>query len=151
MPSAVYKWRTIRTNRRRRHVVTVDCSLRKRALTVVRTDAPTEAARQIRHRRGFPRRAPRAESSLLHAAAVAWQGRAIVIPGHSHAGKSTLTAALLRAGAGYLSDVIRGARRRRRRPSFARRSTMPRDARPSREIPAAATAEDLEEPLAIGW
>ncbi len=40
----------------------------------------------------------------LHAGAVAWQGRAIVVPGTSYSGKSTLVAALLRAGATYYSD-----------------------------------------------
>jgi hypothetical protein len=41
---------------------------------------------------------------FVHAGAVVWQGRAIVIPGRSRAGKSTLVAELVRAGAGYLSD-----------------------------------------------
>lgn len=33
-----------------------------------------------------------------------WRGQAIVIPGRSHSGKTTLVAALLRAGATYYSD-----------------------------------------------
>lgn len=41
---------------------------------------------------------------FIHAGAVAWQGRAIVVPGQSFAGKSTLVAALMRAGATYYSD-----------------------------------------------
>jgi hypothetical protein len=41
---------------------------------------------------------------FVHAGAVAHKGRAIVMPGESHAGKSTLAAALVRAGAVYLSD-----------------------------------------------
>jgi hypothetical protein len=41
---------------------------------------------------------------FVHAGAVAHQGRAIVMPGESHSGKSTLAAALVRAGAVYLSD-----------------------------------------------
>lgn len=41
---------------------------------------------------------------FVHAGAVAHKGRAIVMPGESHAGKSTLVAALVRAGAVYLSD-----------------------------------------------
>lgn len=44
------------------------------------------------------------EHLFVHAAAVLWRGRAIGIPGPSHSGKSTLTAAFLRAGATYLSD-----------------------------------------------
>jgi hypothetical protein len=41
---------------------------------------------------------------FVHAGAVAWQGHGILIPGRSHAGKSTLVHALLRAGAEYYSD-----------------------------------------------
>ncbi len=41
---------------------------------------------------------------LVHAAVVGWQGRAIVLPGSSWAGKTTLTMALVEAGATYYSD-----------------------------------------------
>lgn len=41
---------------------------------------------------------------FVHAGVVGWNGKAILIPGRSHAGKSTLTAALVRAGASYYSD-----------------------------------------------
>ncbi len=41
---------------------------------------------------------------FVHAGVVSWQGRAIVIPGSSFTGKTTLVAALLRAGATYYSD-----------------------------------------------
>jgi hypothetical protein len=41
---------------------------------------------------------------FVHAGVVGWNGKAIVIPGPSHAGKSTLVAALLAAGATYYSD-----------------------------------------------
>lgn len=41
---------------------------------------------------------------FLHAGVVGWQGRAIIFPGTSFAGKSTLTAELVRAGAEYYSD-----------------------------------------------
>ncbi len=43
---------------------------------------------------------------FVHAGAVGWNGRAIVLPGDSFAGKSTLVAALLKKGAGYLSDEM---------------------------------------------
>src|SRR5262249_208611 len=47
----------------------------------------------------------RAEGYLfVHAGAVGWQGQAIVIPGRSFCGKTTLVSALVRAGATYYSD-----------------------------------------------
>jgi hypothetical protein len=45
-----------------------------------------------------------AEHVFVHAGAVAHEGKAIVLPGQTHAGKTTLVAALVRAGAVYLSD-----------------------------------------------
>lgn len=41
---------------------------------------------------------------FVHAGVVAWNGWAIVLPGRSMSGKTTLVTALLRAGAGYYSD-----------------------------------------------
>lgn len=41
---------------------------------------------------------------FLHAGVVGWKGQAIVIPGRSYSGKSTLVAELVRAGATYYSD-----------------------------------------------
>ena len=41
---------------------------------------------------------------FVHAGVVGWKGRAILIPGRSWSGKSTLTEALVRAGATYYSD-----------------------------------------------
>ncbi|MSP59306.1 MAG: hypothetical protein EXR72_03015 [Myxococcales bacterium] len=41
---------------------------------------------------------------FVHAGVVAWNGQAIVIPGSSRSGKSSLVAALVRAGATYYSD-----------------------------------------------
>jgi hypothetical protein len=41
---------------------------------------------------------------FVHAGVVAWQGHAILLPGPSRSGKTSLVAALLRAGAGYYSD-----------------------------------------------
>lgn len=41
---------------------------------------------------------------FIHAGAVSCRGRGIVLPGTSFAGKTTLVAALVRAGAGYYSD-----------------------------------------------
>jgi hypothetical protein len=41
---------------------------------------------------------------FVHAGAVAWEGRIIALPGRTWTGKSTLAAALVRAGAHYYSD-----------------------------------------------
>ena len=41
---------------------------------------------------------------FIHAGVVAWKGKAIVIPGRSFAGKSTLVAEFVREGAIYYSD-----------------------------------------------
>src|SRR5262245_28191234 len=41
---------------------------------------------------------------FVHAGAVGWKGRALLLPGRTFAGKSTLVAALVRAGATYYSD-----------------------------------------------
>jgi hypothetical protein len=44
------------------------------------------------------------EYVFLHAGVVAWEHRALLLPGASYAGKSTLVAELVRAGATYYSD-----------------------------------------------
>ena len=84
---------------------------------------------------------------FVHAGVVGWKGRALVLPGKSGAGKTTLVAELIRAGATYYSDEyavldergrvhpyarplavrVDGQRQRRRTPeSFgARRGTRP--------------------------
>ena len=41
---------------------------------------------------------------FVHAGVVGWKGRAIVIPGRSYSGKSTLVSELVKAGAIYFSD-----------------------------------------------
>src|SRR5262249_31683129 len=44
------------------------------------------------------------EMLFVHAGVVGWRGLAIVVPGRSHTGKSTLIAELVRHGATYWSD-----------------------------------------------
>jgi len=41
---------------------------------------------------------------FVHAGAVGWQGKAIIVPGRSYSGKTSLVAELVRAGATYYSD-----------------------------------------------
>lgn len=43
---------------------------------------------------------------VIHAAAVAWNGCGLIMPGHSGAGKTTLTAWLLTQGFHYLTDEL---------------------------------------------
>src|SRR6267142_2291412 len=44
------------------------------------------------------------DRTFLHAGVVGWQGRAIVLPGRSFSGKTTLVREMLRLGATYYSD-----------------------------------------------
>ena len=44
------------------------------------------------------------QRTFIHAGVVGWRGSAIVIPGRSFAGKTTLVAELIRAGGSYFSD-----------------------------------------------
>ena len=45
-----------------------------------------------------------ADRCFVHAGVVGWRGRAIVVPGPSHSGKTTLISEFLRHGATYYSD-----------------------------------------------
>jgi len=58
----------------------------------------SDAARQIAERTSG--------GLLLHSAAVAWNGRAVVLPGASGAGKTTLCAHLVQRGLSYLTDEL---------------------------------------------
>lgn len=57
---------------------------------------------------------------FVHAGAVGWRGGAILLPGRSFAGKSTLVAELIRAGADYYSDEYAVLDARGRVHPFAR-------------------------------
>lgn len=97
----------------------------------------------IRHLRGL---------FAVHAGTVAWRGRALLIPGMSHAGKSSLVAALLRRGATYYSDEYAlidadGLVHPYPRP------LMVRDGRPFQEpvLPDDLHASTGSEPIPVGW
>ncbi len=83
---------------RRFHVMYVDSTRVTR--TVVRNELLADVERYLEETLivGAPRRV------FVHAGVVGWRGRAIVLPGASHAGKTTLVAELVRAGATYYSD-----------------------------------------------
>ncbi len=61
---------------------------------------------------------------FVHAGVVGWRGRAIVLPGHSFSGKTTLVATLVRAGATYYSDEYAVFDRQGRVHPYARPLSM---------------------------
>lgn len=58
--------------------------------------------------------------TFVHAGVVGWRGRAIVVPGRSRSGKTTLVAELVRRGAVYLSDEFAVLDRRGRVHPFVK-------------------------------
>jgi len=89
---------------------------------------------------------------FVHAGVVGWNGQAIVIPGRSHSGKTTLVKELIRAGATYYSDEYAVIDRRGRVHPYARKLGL---REPNSPISKRMRAEDLgatvgEKPLRIG-
>jgi len=89
---------------------------------------------------------------FVHAGVVGWEGRAIVMPGSSFAGKTTLVQAWLEAGATYYSDEFAVFDRLGRVHPFARALEIRDDSRPlTGRVPAAALgAETGTTPLRVG-
>ena len=88
---------------------------------------------------------------FVHAGVVGWRGRAIVLPGESLAGKSTLVAELVRAGATYYSDEYAVLDGRGRVWPFARPlSLRARDGEAARELPPEQLGAVGESPLPVG-
>jgi len=86
------------------HVISLRCAQDHEWLELARAPDVATAALTAADDAEF-RVALHAPSKLfVHAAAVAWQGSVIVVPGRTCTGKSTLAAALVRAGAAYYSD-----------------------------------------------
>jgi hypothetical protein len=97
--------------------------------------------------------AERARSRVfLHAGVVGWQGQAIVVPGRSFTGKSTLVAALVRAGATYYSDEYAVLDRSGRVHPFARPLSIREEASTVRRKQAVETfgGHAGSEPLPVG-
>jgi hypothetical protein len=69
------------------------------SVTAARTGPRARLAAGLRHHVAL-----HSSDLFVHAGVVAVNGSALLIPGRSHSGKSTLVAALLRMGAAYLSD-----------------------------------------------
>lgn len=85
---------------------------------------------------------------VIHAGVVGWDGCALLLPGRTHAGKSTLVAELVRRGAVYFSDEYAlidadGLVHPYPRPMLLR------NGRP--ESVAVAVAESGTAPLPVGW
>lgn len=88
----------------------------------------------------------------VHAGAVVFENRAILIPGSTHAGKSSIVAELLRRGATLLSDeyaLIDEAGRVHSypRPMLLRDSCM----RQSPVLPAELGSDYVKNPVSVGW
>ncbi|MET0648730.1 MAG: hypothetical protein ABW208_19125 [Pyrinomonadaceae bacterium] len=83
---------------RRFHLLYSGARLAGRALDAEAIFGMLESDLQIYVAERAPRRV------FVHAGVVGWRGRAILIPGRSLSGKTTLVAELVRAGAEYYSD-----------------------------------------------
>ena len=85
------------------------------------------------------------DCAFLHSGIVLHEGRAILIPGISHAGKSTLTAALVQIGAQYVSDDTAVIDRAGRAYFLSRESNLREDVAELFDLPSAAHSECLRE------
>lgn len=94
--------------------------------------------------------------TFVHAGVVGWRGRAIVVPGRSRSGKTTLVAELVRAGATYYSDEFAVLDRRGRVHPFAKSLSIREGTGCARhEVIRRRHAEELggasgEKPLPVG-
>jgi serine kinase of HPr protein (carbohydrate metabolism regulator) len=91
------------------------------------------------------------ERVFVHAGVVGWGSRALVLPGASFAGKTTLVAALVRAGASYYSDEYAAVDEGGRVHPYARALRIRREGEIAQR---AVTVEELDgsagsEPLAV--
>jgi len=86
---------------------------------------------------------------FVHAGVVGWRGLAIVIPGPSHAGKSTLVAELVRRGAVYYSDELAVLDETGRVHPYRRTPVLRDDERRPQDLRLVREDEPIE-PLPIG-
>jgi hypothetical protein len=88
---------------------------------------------------------------FVHAGVVGWRGRAIVIPGRTMSGKTTLVRALVRAGATYYSDEYAVLDERGRVHPYLKPMSI-RDAggRPKKILPEALGGTSGVKPLPLG-
>src|SRR5436190_9364526 len=83
------------------------------------------------------------ERLFVHAGVVGWRGQAILLPGRSFSGKSTLVEALLQAGATYFSDEYAVLDARGQVHPFPRRLAL----RQEGQAPRRFRAEDIGAPV----
>lgn len=88
---------------------------------------------------------------FVHAGVVAWKGRAIMIPGRSYSGKTTLTRELVRVGATYYSDEYAVLDQRGRVHPYARALAVRKEGRlnPLRVHAESIGAEVGAKPLTV--
>src|SRR5438132_4828235 len=89
---------------------------------------------------------------FVHAGVVGWKDRAILIPGLSHSGKTTLVERLIRAGATYYSDEYAVLDERGRVHPYPRPLGMrsAESINPKRVLPEEIGAEVGSKPLRVG-
>jgi hypothetical protein len=88
---------------------------------------------------------------FVHAGVVGWRGHAVLIPGRSFSGKSTLTAELVRAGCTYYSDEYAVLNARGRVHPFLKPFSLRNGGEDQIDVPAeqlGVVAED--QPLPVG-
>ena len=89
---------------------------------------------------------------FVHAGVVGWRGRAIVIPGRTMSGKSTLIKALVEAGATYYSDEYAVLDKHGRVHPYAKALSMRQNGggRPKKILPEALGGPTGVRPLPVG-
>jgi hypothetical protein len=88
---------------------------------------------------------------FVHAGVIGWKGRALVVPGRSRSGKSTLIAGLVRAGATYYSDEYAVLDERGHVHPYPRPLSLRRGGAGARQVPAQKLGGTIGvEPLRVG-
>lgn len=88
----------------------------------------------------------------VHAGAVVFAGRALLIPGSTHAGKSSLVAELLRRGAIHLSDEYALVDQEGRVHAYPRPLLLRNgSSKQSLVLPQAMNSRFATEPVPVGW
>ncbi|HXU36966.1 MAG TPA: hypothetical protein VN937_11435 [Blastocatellia bacterium] len=87
---------------------------------------------------------------FVHAGAVGWKGKAILIPGRSFSGKTTLVAELVRAGATYYSDEYAVLDGEGLVHPYARPLSVRENGKHIKQTPATFGGQSGRKPLPVG-